>query len=71
MSEENEPIGRIEVAPEVLIMIARFATLDVEGVSKLGNVPAEKGRRFRRLVGDDGISLHVSETTSWHLTSMC
>ena len=48
MDEERESLGRIEVAPEVLTTIARFATLRIEGVSKLVPVPSDVARLFRR-----------------------
>lgn len=61
MTEQYESLGRIEVAPEVLIMIAYFAASQVEGVHRMGTTPSEKGRPFRRSNRPDGISLHVGE----------
>ena len=43
MNETRETIGRIEVAPEVLTTIARFATLNVNGVVKLCPGTADSG----------------------------
>ena len=40
MSEGYESIGRIEVAPEVLVTIARIAVQGVEGVQQMSQVPA-------------------------------
>jgi uncharacterized alkaline shock family protein YloU len=57
----RESIGRIEVAPEVLTTIARFATLGVEGVSRMATVPADVARFFRRATRYDGIILDYAE----------
>lgn len=59
INSTREPIGRIEVAPEVLTTIARFATLSVEGVSGLGVTPGEKGHPFRR-GGHEGVELEIT-----------
>lgn len=63
MSEplERESLGRIEVAPDVLTMIAHFATMRVDGIHKMASAPAEKGRPFRRASRTEGITLHVTE----------
>ncbi len=64
MSEQpHESIGRIEVAPEVLATIAEYATLRIDGISKLGTVPSESGRLFRRSSGihHNGVALNYSE----------
>ncbi len=60
-NEQTEPLGRIEVAPEVLTMIAYFAASQVEGVYKMGSAPAEKGRPFRRSGRAEGITLQVGD----------
>lgn len=60
--EQTDSIGRIEVAPEVLTMIAREAVLDVVGVSRMADVPNESGRKlFRRPAGQDGIVLDFGD----------
>jgi uncharacterized alkaline shock family protein YloU len=61
MNEQTEPIGRIEVAPEVLTTIARHASLNVEGVSRLTATSSGKGRPFRRGNPNDGIVLQFSD----------
>lgn len=60
--QERQSLGRIEVAPEVLVTIAQFATLRVEGVVKLVPAPADMGRLFRRdnRHGHDGVSLDLT-----------
>jgi len=61
MSEQRESIGRIEVAPEVLATIAHFATLRVDGVSKMGAIPPHIARMFRRATRQGGIVLDLSD----------
>jgi uncharacterized alkaline shock family protein YloU len=61
MSEKKESIGRIEVSPGVLATIAQFATLRVDGVSRLTSVPADVPRLFRRATRQNGIVLDLSE----------
>lgn len=63
MSEhvERESLGRIEVAPDVLTMIAHYATMRVDGIHKMASAPAEKGRPFRRASRTEGITLHVTD----------
>ena len=59
MSETKESIGRIEVAPGVLAMIALHAALRVDGVTKMAPIPADVARLFRKEVRQDGVLLHV------------
>lgn len=62
MSEQQmESIGRIEVAPEVLVTIARHTTLGVEGVGHMGQVPSDIARLFQRGLRQDGVVLDLSE----------
>ena len=46
MNEGQESIGRIEVAPEVLVTIARIAVQSIEGVQQMAQVPADYARLF-------------------------
>ena len=48
MNEGQESIGRIEVAPEVLVTIARIAAQSIEGVQQMAQVPADYARLFQR-----------------------
>mgnify|MGYP001003114753 CR=1 FL=1 len=41
MNDYEESIGRIEVAPEVLLTIVRQEVLSVEGVNRMAPIPAE------------------------------
>lgn len=61
MGEERESIGRIEVAPDVLLTIAHFAALRVEGVAKMAPVPADVGRLFRRDARHNGVLLDFTD----------
>lgn len=61
MNEQTESKGRIEVAPDVLAMIAHFATLKVEGVAKTAPLPPDAARLFRRHSRHDGIILDLSD----------
>lgn len=61
MSEQKESYGRIEVAPEVLATIAHFAALRVEGVYKMGQIPPDMARVFRRAAKHDGVVLDLTD----------
>jgi len=61
VSETYESVGRIEVAPEVLVTIARYAVQRVEGVQQLAQVPADIARLFQRGLKQDGVLLDLSE----------
>jgi uncharacterized alkaline shock family protein YloU len=61
MSEATRPPGKTTIAPEVLLMIARLTTVQVEGVSRLSTtVPGGVDRFFRRGSGD-GIRIEVED----------
>lgn len=62
MNEESrESIGRIEVAPEVLVTIARLAAAKVEGVAQLASPPIDIIRRFQRGLRQEGVILDLTE----------
>lgn len=61
MSEGSQSIGRIEVAPEVLVTIARYAVQSIEGVQQMAQVPADIARLFQRGLRQDGVLLDLSE----------
>jgi uncharacterized alkaline shock family protein YloU len=52
--------GKTTVAPEVLLTIARMATLDVEGVSRMAPVSSGVNRLFKRSSGD-GVRITVED----------
>ena len=53
---------KITVSPDVLLTIARLTTLQVEGVSRMGGVPARVNRLFRRDFGE-GVRIELDEDT--------
>lgn len=55
--ENGESIGRIEVAPEVLITIVRKTVLDIKGVQEMAPIPADVARFFRRAPRHNGVVL--------------
>jgi uncharacterized alkaline shock family protein YloU len=61
VSEQKESLGRIEVAPEVLLTIARLAASRVEGVAQFGAVPPDIARLFQRGNRQGGVLLDLSE----------
>lgn len=63
--ENGESIGRIEVAPEVLITIVRKTVLDIKGVQEMAPIPADVARFFRRAPRHSGVVLQHKNN---HLT---
>lgn len=61
MEEQEESIGRIEVAPEVLLTIVRQEVLGLRGVRKMAPIPSDVGQFFRRSSRHDGVLLDYSE----------
>lgn len=61
MSESQDSLGRIEVAPEVLMTIAYLTASRVPGVHKMSPVPLERGKRSRRSSRAEGIALQIKE----------
>lgn len=56
---EQESVGRIEVAPNVLATIAHYAALRVDGVSQMASIPSDAARLFRRVTRHNGVVLHL------------
>ena len=52
--------GKITVAPDVLVTIARMAALSVSGVSKMAQVTGGVNRLFKRGVSD-GVRIEVED----------
>jgi uncharacterized alkaline shock family protein YloU len=50
------------IAPEVLLTIARLTTLNVPGVSRMGNLPGGVNRLFSRRFGE-GVRIDISDDT--------
>jgi len=62
MAQDTRPPGKTTVSPEVLIEIARMATLKVEGVSAMAPVSGGVNRLFRRGIVD-GVRITIEEDT--------
>ena len=60
-SEQRESIGRIEVAPEVILTIVRQEVLGINGVWNMAPVPSEVGHLFRRTTRQDGVALDYTD----------
>jgi len=56
-----EPQDTIVIAPGVLITIARYATLEVEGVAHMGAIPTDVLRLFRRAPAAHGVVLDIDD----------
>src|SRR5258708_13669600 len=54
--------GKTPVTPDVLIALARMASLNVEGVSRMAPVSGGVNRFFRRGI-NDGVQIRISENT--------
>ena len=52
--------GKTTIAPDVLLTIARLTSLEVSGVSRMGNVPASVDRLFQRGYGE-GVRLDIRQ----------
>jgi uncharacterized alkaline shock family protein YloU len=59
-SDYHRSIGKTTIAPEVLLTIARLATLDVPGVSRMGNMPGNANRLFSRSSGE-GVHIEIKD----------
>ena len=57
MTTEQESIGRIEVAPEVILTIVRQEVLGINGVWDVAPVPSEVSHLFRRSPRQEGVVL--------------
>ena len=61
MNETEESLGRIEIAPAVLVAIAHFAAERTEGILKMAAIPPDMARLFRRAVKQDGVLLNLTD----------
>ena len=61
MNESSESIGRIEIAPEVLLTIVRKVVLDMKGVREMASIPADVANFLRRLPRHGGVVLQYKE----------
>jgi uncharacterized alkaline shock family protein YloU len=60
MSDSTRPPGKTTIAPNVLLTIARLATLDIEGVSHMSTLPGGVNRIFQRGY-DEGVRIRIEE----------
>ena len=60
MEQITRPPGKTTVAPDVLVEIARMATLKVDGVSAMAPVSGGVNRIFRRGIVD-GVRISIEE----------
>ena len=58
MTDSNQ--GKITVAPDVLVTIARMAALSVPGVSRMAQVTGGVNRLFKRGI-NDGVRMEVED----------
>lgn len=59
---EEKQLGRITVAPEVLVTIARLTALATPGVARMGgNWMGGMSRLLRHKVGDGGVEITVED----------
>lgn len=59
---ESTPLGKVEIAPEVLEVIAGIATSEVAGVSSMrGNFATDVAERFGKKTHGKGIKVELAE----------
>ncbi|WP_240378065.1 Asp23/Gls24 family envelope stress response protein [Bacillus piscicola] len=75
LEEEKNELGKIEISPEVIEVIAGLATTEVEGVYSLrGNFATDVAERLGRKnhgkgvkveLGEDGVKIDISVTLNY------
>jgi uncharacterized alkaline shock family protein YloU len=60
--EKTYDKGKTTIAPDVLLTTLRLTTLGVEGVSRMGNIPAGVNRLIRRGFGE-GVRVVIQDDT--------
>ncbi|MBN1148847.1 MAG: Asp23/Gls24 family envelope stress response protein [Anaerolineales bacterium] len=60
--DQAQSKGKTTIAPEVLLNIARLTALEVQGVSRMSNVPGGVNRLFKRGAGE-GVRIEIREDT--------
>lgn len=60
MSDYSDESSRTTIAPEVLLTLARLTTLEVQGVSRMSDVPGGVNRLFQRGVGE-GVRIDIRD----------
>jgi uncharacterized alkaline shock family protein YloU len=68
MMTPRHPNDTVTIAPDVLLTIARLATLAVPGVVRMGSTPGGVDRLLRRVPTANGTQISVdSDTVTVHL----
>lgn len=60
MSNERPRTGKVTIAPDVLVTIARLSTLGVSGVARMAPVPVAVDRLFQRNQ-TDGVRIEIKQ----------
>lgn len=60
MSDYSDESSKTTIAPEVLLTLARLTTLEVQGVSRMSDVPGGVNRLFQRGVGE-GVRIDIRD----------
>ena len=64
MNQENDGYGRVEIAPEVIEVIAGIAASEVEGVAQMrGNFTAGVAERLGKKNHGKGVKVDLSESS--------
>jgi len=61
-NDNTKPGGTTTIAPEVLLTIAQLTSLNVSGVSRMGNVSGVSHRFFSRRIGE-GVRIDIQDDT--------
>lgn len=61
MVTPRHPNDTVTIAPGVLLMVARMATLGVAGVVRMGSTPGGVDRLLRRVPSANGVQLAIDE----------
>ncbi len=61
MVTPRHPNDTVTIAPGVLIMIARMATLGVKGVVRMGSTSGGVNRLRRRIPSAEGVQIDISD----------
>jgi uncharacterized alkaline shock family protein YloU len=61
MATIQNPNDAVTVAPGVILTIVQIATLEIEGVARMGNTPGGVDRWLRRSSGHDGVRLALED----------
>ncbi|MBL8045963.1 MAG: Asp23/Gls24 family envelope stress response protein [Anaerolineales bacterium] len=61
MSAENSRRGKVTIAPDVLITIARLSALSVPGVARMSSAPVAVDRLFQRHTSNEGVRIEVRQ----------